>query len=110
MTAEWKVFYGDGTTFSSEEGGPEVAPARNVQVIVQSCRWHKTEIVTQGDYYVWEDGWRATDQFGMYDYLIEPGWKVILQGRMLKQSEYNEIVRHANIEKTGWLAREHKTT
>lgn len=107
---EWQIFYGDGTTFSDEDGGPEEAPARDVQVIVQDCKQHISELVTGGDYYIWEGRWRAVDLFGLYDYLIEPGWKVVLFGRMISQDEYSELVHRANIVKTGWLPRERKTT
>ena len=34
--AKWKIFYGDGATFSSDDGDIKDAPATNVQIIVQA--------------------------------------------------------------------------
>lgn len=85
---DWRIYYGDG---SSYYGDVELAPGRNVQIIVQSSREHGW-IARTGDFYVYRPGmWFAVDQFGLYDYLLEPGWKKVLFGRMLTNDEYNAI-------------------
>lgn len=85
----WRIYYGDGSIFS---GDPEGAPARNVQVIVQHCPDHGWQAVSGTDYYVWRGGrWFGVDKFGLYDYLIDPGWKRVLFGRTLTREEYNLI-------------------
>ena len=91
---KWKIYYGDGSTY----GGPvEDAPARNVQVIIvedKDAGW-----ITQAgtDYYIWNRGrWWGVDLFGMYDYLIEDGWKRVLFGRTLAKDEYQAIFKRAS--------------
>ena len=109
-TREFVIYYGDGSTYSNEDGPPEDAPARNVQIIVQPHRQVGVEIVSSADNYVWMDdrGWWGVDRDGMMDYLIEPGWKKVLYGRTLLQSEYDQIVKAANLEKDAWLERERR--
>lgn len=89
----WKVYYGDGSTFTGEV---QDAPARDVQVIIQSskdCGW---QAVAGTDYYVWRgDRWFGVDLFGLYDYLLEPGWKRVLFGRTLTTDEYDAVWQRA---------------
>jgi hypothetical protein len=107
----WKVFYEGGKTFSSEDGDVTEAPTRGAQVIVQDQKCNGAEFLTGDDYYGWNKGrWQGYDLFGLYDYLLEPGWKRVLFGRMLKQHEYDKIVKQANFEKTGWMPWERRTS
>jgi len=96
----WIVWYADGTSMHSDEVGPEVLPALGVIVIVQYDARHGWAAVTGTDYYVWDDRgggprWWGVDQAGWYDYLISPGWRVTLFGRMVESERYNEILRLA---------------
>jgi len=76
--SKWKIYYGDGSTFSNEDGEPSLAPTTNVQVVV--CQpW------------VWQEG----DLFGLYDYLMQPGLKVVKFGRTIESSKYQEIANFA---------------
>ena len=85
----WRVYYGDGTTYS---GTVEDTPTRDVQVIAQSSPEHGWTATAGTDYYVWRSGrWFGVDKFGLYDYLIEPGWKKVLFGRTLTSQEYNAV-------------------
>lgn len=86
---DWTIYYGDGTTY---EGPVELAPARDVQVIAQVDRALGWIAASGTDYYVWRDGrWFGVDKFGLFDYLIAPGWKRVLFGRMLTAEEYNAV-------------------
>ena len=88
----YRIYYGDGTAY---DGPVEEAPARNVQLIVQSSQEHGWQALS-GDFYVWRPGhWFAVDHFGLYDYLLEPGWKRVLFGRTLTSEEYNAIWHQA---------------
>lgn len=104
----WKVYYGDGSTFSGDDGEFSLAPARGVQVIVQDHPGVGMELVTGADYYVWGGCWRGVDIFGLFDYLIEPGMKKVIFGRTITQDEYNKIMRGANLDKSGWLSKERR--
>jgi len=85
----WKVYYGDGTTYTGTVGD---TPTRNVQVIAQSDPDHGWQALSGSDYYVWRgQRWFCVDKFGLYDYLVEPGWKKVLFGRTLTSQEYNAV-------------------
>jgi hypothetical protein len=80
MSLQWKIYYGDGTTFSNEDGGPEDAPADNVQVIGQRNSTVGREVLCEKDFYVFEDNtWVAMDDDGMKAYFRRVG--------LLKQAE-----------------------
>jgi hypothetical protein len=73
---KWVVYYGDGSTFSDQDGSPEDAPSLNVQAI--TCE---------------PDGvWKGGDIFGLFDYLSRPGWKRVLFGRIVTNIEYDSAV------------------
>lgn len=94
----YKIRYGDGTTYTDLDGEPQNAPKRNVQVISQTCDLVAHRIERDNDYYVWDEsynGWKGCDQFGLYDYLIDPGFKIVLFGRQLTNEEYSAILTEA---------------
>lgn len=97
----WKIYYSDGSTFSDQDGTPWIAPARDVQVIVIDDRDHGWMTQAGDDYYVWDDRgdgarWWGVDNFGMYDYLIDPGYKRVLTGRRIPRDQFNEIFKRAS--------------
>jgi len=98
----WKIYYGDDSTFSDQDGSPWCAPARNVQVIVMSDKDHGWRTQAGDDYYVWDcrDGetrwWGLKDRFGLYDYLIEPGYKRVLFGRTITSDRFSVIFKRAS--------------
>lgn len=110
----WKVYYGDGTTFSSKDGPPDQAPAANVQVIVQSSAEHGWQALSNSHYYIWRDErWWMVDMqgFGLFDYLLQPGWKRVLFGRTLPNEDFTRIWQQVAsdpemVEKTGFDKRE----
>lgn len=98
----WRIYYGDGTTFSSEDGKPELAPALDVQAIVQPERDEYgvgRHVLNGRDYYVWlgaeHQDWDTVDLFGLYDYLQRPGWKRVLFGRSIPTATFREIMQRA---------------
>ena len=90
---KWKIFYST-STYSDEDGPPELAPKRDVQAIAVANKVTGRRIERTTDFYVWvpeRGGWRGVDQFGLYDYLIGPGTKIVLFGRTLSDEEYGEV-------------------
>lgn len=80
MSGKWKLYYGDGSTFSDSDGSWEDAPARNVQALVTDHKDVGYE-VNEGSSgwlqnYIWWPGeaapWGA-DEYGTMDYLVEVG-------------------------------------
>lgn len=89
---KYKIFYGDGSTYSNKTGPPERAPKRNVQAITVEDDVIGRRIEATNDYYIYTThSWRGCDNFGLFDYLIEPGVKLVLFGRSLSDSEYKAI-------------------
>lgn len=97
---EWRIYYGDGSTFSSGDGPPQEAPALNVQAIVRVDTDPNGvgRYVLQGFDYYWLtecDGWYGGDLFGLFDYLAGPGWKRVLFGRSIPGPEFRAAVSAA---------------
>lgn len=97
---KWRVYYGDGTTFSNEDGDVEDVPSRDVQVVVQVDTRTGWSPLYSNDYYWYDKGeWIGGDLFGLFDYLTRPGWKKVLFGRTISHEEYQTIVRRARQDK-----------
>lgn len=110
----WRVYYGDGTAFSDEDGDPGLAPAQNVQAVAVVDDVVGRFIHSHWDYYWYDveaDRWRGGDQFGMWDYLTRPGWKRVLFGRTLATADFDAVMRRAIEDpdlpaKSGWSPKE----
>lgn len=90
---EWKIFYADGA-YSDEDGLPEDAPKRGVQAIAVADPDIGRRIERSEDHYIWtpeNGGWRGVDKFGLFDYLIESGVKIVLFGRTISEDDYRAI-------------------
>ncbi len=94
---EWKFYYGDDSTFTSDDGTPEEAPPLNVQAVVQNDPDpHGTGryVHKEYDYYVFAEGrWIGVDMFGLFDYLMRSG--LVKFGRMIPSAEYRKILKKA---------------
>jgi len=89
----WRIYYGDGSVFTSDDGLPYAAPRQDVQVIVQG-KDGSYEIVHGKDEFYWEPstgGWHGTDQFGAFDHLIRSKRQCLLFGRMMADSEWRTL-------------------
>lgn len=99
----WRIYYDDGSTFSETDGTAEQAPARGVIAILQPdpdpvVRQH---VVSRFDYYWITDAgeWYGGDIFGLFDYLITPGWKTVKFGRTISNAEHRAIVARATADR-----------
>lgn len=104
--ARWRLYYGDGSTFSSADGPPFDAPPANVQVVV--CQDSSTPTgfnLRHGlDAYYWRDdvGWQGCDVPGLWDYLMmHRGPKVVLFGRSVRDDDFWKIVSRSSTEGLG---------
>jgi hypothetical protein len=93
----WKVYYGDGSTFSDKDGPPSQAPTLNVQIIIVRDDDPNSQLgrypVHRFDYYWWDDPeWFGGDLFGLFDYLSRPGDKRVLFGRTISNADHQAIV------------------
>lgn len=92
---QWRIYYGDGSTFGSEDGDPAKAPTRNVQVVMQRTPAKHRMMIRKADFYWFVDEWYSGDLFGLFDYLIEPGFKVVKFGRTIATQDFETILRRA---------------
>jgi hypothetical protein len=100
-SVRFKIWYDDGGTYTDEDGPPELAPKRGVQAISQSDPHCGRTLCRADDFYVYQnyDGIRSfqgVDQFGLHDYLIESGYKLVLFGRTIGNQEYREVLARVN--------------
>ncbi len=98
---EWKIYYGDGMVFSSDDGPPEKAPGWGVAVIVQLDRRRGRMKVYQWGHYCWHgtpDGaWWGHDHTGLMDCLAIPGSSnIVLHGRTISQEMYARLLKRAD--------------
>ena len=106
----WKVWYTDGSTFSVEDGSVFDAPGIGCQAIVQDHYDAGAEIVTGGDFFVWDDRgtgqrWWAVDIIGLTLYFMKAQAQRVLVGEMRPEPVYSKIVKEAreSFDKNGWL-------
>ena len=101
----WRVYYADGSTFSSEDGKPGEAPGLGVIVIVikHPDPREQAYIQHQADYYIWLGyRWLACDLFRFWQYIFaeKPEHsKHALAGQTINNLEYTEILRSAKSDK-----------
>lgn len=96
----WRIYYGDGSTFSDRDGSPFEAPRTNVQVIASEANTPTGFSLTHShDAYVWRDEWNGTDQLGMWDYLMShSGPQSVLFGRTVRDDVYWATIGRAGRE------------
>jgi len=91
----WRIYYGDGSTFSNEDGDVSQAPALDVQAIVVRHPRVGRIIVTMAHYYWYEDGeWQGgMDLFGLFDFLMRSG--LVKFGRTVSNEEFEAAFQKA---------------
>lgn len=93
---KWRIYYGDGSTYSNKDGKPFDAPPDNVQAIVFADRDHGRIINAMRDFYWWMgDEWYGGDLFGLFDHLRQPGPRKVLFARSIPNEQYQEIIKTA---------------
>jgi hypothetical protein len=96
MNVDWKIYYGDGSTFSNEDGPAEKAPCGRVIAVAFYDQDNRRRVCHQADYYIW-DGvrWYSADINGYMQYMLEPGFKVVKFGREIGDLKYREVMTFA---------------
>lgn len=80
MTAKWKLYYEDGTTYGDEDGIHKDAPFFGVIGAVCDT-----------------DEWHSVDFAGLLDYLQQVG--IVKLGRLTSNKNYHEIMTKARHDK-----------
>ena len=94
---DWKIYYGDGSTFSNEDGPPEMAPCGGVICVAYYDDDNRRHICHLADYYVYDGAnrWMNADASGFWQYMGEPGAKIVKFGRLIGDLKYREIMTRA---------------
>lgn len=94
---DWLIVYYDGSTFSSDDGGPEDAPRWGVQVIAKRDEDVGRVLVWMRDFYCWQEGqWVGHDSQAADDYERETKWPIRLRGYEIDRKRfYSEIYPQA---------------
>jgi hypothetical protein len=100
----WRIYYGDGSVYSDQDGLSFDAPTTNVQVIwceLPGC----SGLLHKRDYYWWDqDCWWAGDEAGLWQYRFKPGPKRELYGTTIATVDYDAILKQAINDRQAWLA------
>ena len=95
---QWKIFYGDGSTFSDVNGPASLAPPLNVQVIVQVADIAIGRRTISGKSFYWyePDGqWYGGNQFDLFDYLMRTSCGIVKFGREIPRLVFESILTRA---------------
>lgn len=88
----WRIYYGDGSTYSDLDGPVENAPGWGVQIIRYRQKCGTPATVASCDCYCWQDGqWWNRDHFSAHRWLAGPGWKKIVFGEVIDTPDYQRI-------------------
>lgn len=103
---DWRIHYGDGSSFSNEDGEPHDIPeskrhdvmvcaVANVDLTGRDC-WN------QSDFYIYriDQGWIPVDWTGLLDQMLHCTHLIscVLQGRTCQTSVFQKIIQKAKTE------------
>lgn len=93
----WRIYYGDGSTYSDEDGSPYYAPKSDVQAIAVADPAVSYIVLTRADFYCYDPewstpNWRTMDDWGFTEYMREPGPRLVLFGKWVGNHEYQALI------------------
>ena len=101
---EWRIYYGDGSTYDSSQGPPASASGYNVQAIIQPDRSRPggnvgTVVLHLHDWYYYrrDSGmWCGGDLTGLLDQLLSRSpIEAVCQGRLIPRNQFDQIIARA---------------
>ena len=96
MAIAWKIYYTDGSDFSSSDGTPWDAPRQRVQIIAQQIdgEWDILDgaDLICADFYYYEHGrfYRA-DYLSMWRHLLHAKQPLVLWGEMMDKKAFLQL-------------------
>lgn len=99
----WRIYYDDGSTFSSADGEPEDAPGWGV-IAINTLREEREPpgCVYGYDYYVFDPTiceWIGVDLTGFLDRSTCPAWRrrtrALLIGRTIGEIQFKQLIQRA---------------
>lgn len=96
MAIAWRIYYGDGSTFSNEDGSAELAPCGGVIAVAWYDEDNRRRLAHGQDYYIFDAGrWMGVDASGFWQYMGEPGFKFVKLGRMIGDLKFRSVMSKA---------------
>lgn len=96
---DWRIYYGDGTTFSSDEGTVGDSPPFNVQAVVQADPDIGRQALSGFDWYIRKEGrwYGVLDVPSLLDQVVHDLGMIsgVRMGRTIPSERYKEIMRRA---------------
>ena len=93
---EWRIYCGDGSTFSSDDGSALTAPFWDTQIILQATEKEGVLRLNSRPYY-WYDNrlgqWSCGDYMGMLDYVLH--CTTVKIGRSMRTPDFEALYRRA---------------
>lgn len=93
---EWVIHYTNRETFSSAEGAPADALGWHVQAIAQQDATVGLLLHHGENFYCYDEalfgGWVGCDEYGLAQYLAEPGCKVIKLGHAMPTAAWRDLI------------------
>jgi len=96
---QWRIFYADGPTFDSDQGGPADAPCSGFVAAVGYDEAGDRYIMQSWDHYCYDQGskqWWGCDLFGVFDRLRMGVMFAYKEGRTVTKETFSEIVTRAH--------------
>lgn len=95
MAPAWRIYYADGSTFSSYDGEPWQAPKVGAQVVLKTDPDVGRFLFAARDFY-WFDHergeWFGGDQAGFYQHLMANAPSCVVFGTNVKTREYHDCI------------------
>ncbi len=92
---KWCIHYINGFIFDNTFGEPENAPGGGVLAVVQEDYAVGVLVHQQNDFYCFDEqfgGWAGMDVFGLTQYLMKPGFKVIKLGEVMSTERFKSML------------------
>jgi hypothetical protein len=99
VSPAWRIYYDDGSTFSSLDGEPHEAPPRGFICVVGYDDKNGRYILAQWDHYYYDkeaDQWWGCDIHGLIDRLCMNRIYAYKLGRTVTSTEYQKIMDSAD--------------
>lgn len=93
---EWRIYYADGSTFSSNDGPAQNAPNFGAQVVLVRDKHVGRRVLKLADYYVWRpslDRWTDhEDSASAILAMAREPWAVLICGQYLNDDDFERIL------------------
>ena len=109
----WVIYYGDGSTFSNDDGKPEDAPCTGVLAVCCFNMDNQRSIHASKDWYIYDEQpiykdidygmWYGADWGGLYQYIARPGKKIIKLGALVSDPTWRKMLERIHQEFPGGL-------